>query len=341
MSGHTIWAAFGKAVGAELREDVSIQGVSGLTHQVDAICVDDKGDRVIVVSAEPNPRVAALMQGDIQQTLPGKHVIVARPIPVDLPAIARGIAANFGTSHLDLAAMGKSLDAAKEKVGEEPSGLEAYHALLDPIAASFKHLNLPPLNQILAAVQQMAMLDWKEIENQVKTNPAGIVVPLANLLTTDSAAIDRQHGICPLPLYEFTEGDWDLFLAARDKDAIEERLKALGIHQYFFPSPDQVALGLVDRRRMSVGEVNMALKATPAMGHPFSPAELMPDTPVNEIVDHLTDLGYLVEGEVGLEVTSEGTSTRATVKFRPREGLVSKLLQRFNLNVSVSPKDFL
>lgn len=341
MNGHTIWSAFGKAIGAELREDTDIQGVSGLTHRVDAICVDDKLERVIIISAEPNPRVAALMQVDIQQTLPNKHVIVARPIPIDLPAIARGVVSNFGTSNLDFGALSQSIEESRDREGNIPVGIEPYTTLLAPIAASFKHLNLPPLNQILAAVQQMAMLDWREIEGQIKTNPSSVIVPLSNLLQSDIAATDREHGICPLPLYEFTEEDWELFLSYRENEAIEEKLKALGIYQYFFPAPDQVALGLVDRRGMTVGEVNGALAATPQMGHPFSNSELTPDVPIREVVEQLTELGYLVEGEFGLEVTNEGTSTRASVKFRPRESIVSKIIQRFSMNLSVSPKDLL
>jgi hypothetical protein len=54
-------------------------------------------------------------------------------------------------------------------------------------------------------------------------------------------------------------------------------------------------------------------------------------------------IGLLVEGEMGLEITENGTKARTIVKFRPREGFVSKLIQRFavNANVNISPKDFI
>src|ERR1700730_11518509 len=60
------WDVFGRALRAEPKDYLTIRGSSGLDHFVEAIFVDDKSKRVIIVSAEPNPRIAALMRVDVQ-----------------------------------------------------------------------------------------------------------------------------------------------------------------------------------------------------------------------------------------------------------------------------------
>jgi hypothetical protein len=62
-----------------------------------------------------------------------------------------------------------------------------------------------------------------------------------------------------------------------------------------------------------------------------------------DLIETLSELGYLAEGEHGVEVTPAGQTTRMQLKFRPREGLISKLINRFtvNANISASIKDIL
>ena len=57
----------------------------------------------------------------------------------------------------------------------------------------------------------------------------------------------------------------------------------------------------------------------------------------------LKDLGYIAEGEHGIEVLAAGQISRMTIKYRPRKSLPKKLINRctLNANVSVNPKDFL
>ena len=121
-------------------------------------------------------------------------------------------------------------------------------------------------------------------------------------------------------------------LSGRKIDDIEERLKTLGIFQYFFPPPDQIALGFTDGNSAPIGTIVSAIELAPAMGHPLAAPELVNGgvDPVG-IVEQLVDQGLLVEGEIGYEVTEDGKRQRATVRFRPREGLISKILQRFNV----------
>jgi hypothetical protein len=336
------WDAFGRALRAEPRDYLTVRGSSGLDHFVEAIFVDDKSKRVIIVSAEPNPRIAALMRVDVQAAFAGTRVLVARPIAFDIAAFARQMVQWFGLVNLPLdvlLAHIKAIEAQKD----DPEAAKKLMSVFSPSGFTFQNITLPIVNQILAAIHQLALLDWQAIMEGFKQDPPSPIIPLTNLLTMDSMAVDRQHGICPLPLYEFTENDWELFLSGRRIDDVEERLRALGIFQYFFPPPDQIALGFADRNSASIGTIASAIELAPAMGHPLAEPELVNGRvdPVS-IVEQLVDQGLLVEGEIGCEVTEDGNTQRATVRFRPREGLISKLLQRLNVKfeATVNPKDW-
>ncbi len=336
-----VWDVFGRALRAEPRDNLTIRGSSGLDHVVEAIFVDDKSKRVIIVSAEPNPRIAALMRVDVQATFADTRVLVARPISFDISAFARRMAQEFGLVNLPigvLLANIKGIQAHKD----HPDTVKYLKSLFSSLGFTL-NITLPVVNQILAAIQELALLDWQAIRESFGQDPPSPIIPLTNLLTRDSMAIDRQNGICPLPLYEFTENDWELFLSGRKIDDVEERLKALGIFQYFFPPPDQIALGFADRNSAPLATIASAIELAPAMGHPLASPELVngPVDPVS-IVEQLIDQRLLVEGEIGFEVTKDGNTQRATVRFRPREGLISKLLQRFNvkIDVTVNPKDW-
>jgi hypothetical protein len=52
-------------------------------------------------------------------------------------------------------------------------------------------------------------------------------------------------------------------------------------------------------------------------------------------------MGYIVEGEHGWEVSPAGRTSRMAIKYRPREGVITKIINRFtiNANVSINPKD--
>src|ERR1700740_108337 len=89
------WGVFGRALRAEQRDYTTIRGSSGLNHDVEAIFVDDKSKRVIIVSAEPNPRIAALMRVDVQAVFADTRVLVARPIAFDIAAFARHVVQEF------------------------------------------------------------------------------------------------------------------------------------------------------------------------------------------------------------------------------------------------------
>jgi hypothetical protein len=43
----------------------------------------------------------------------------------------------------------------------------------------------------------------------------------------------------------------------------------------------------------------------------------------------------LVEGEIGYELTAEGQQQRAIVRFKPREALISKIINRISVKINL------
>jgi len=168
------------------------------------------------------------------------------------------------------------------------------------------------------------------------------VVRFGSLVALDPAELDRQMGICSVPLYEFSIGEAEVFHAGSDVERAREILKARDIFQYFFPAPDHLALGLIEKNHLSPSALVEWLRRPPDIGHPFGPLELIDrNLQFNEIVDALKDRGFSVEGEVGLELTDSGQISRATVKFKPREGFLSKLSNVVSINIDLNLKDLL
>jgi hypothetical protein len=56
------------------------------------------------------------------------------------------------------------------------------------------------------------------------------------------------------------------------------------------------------------------------------------------MIDTLKD-SYVIEGERTLEVTEAGKSIRETLKFKPRESLISKIINQFSVKIDL--KDLL
>jgi hypothetical protein len=146
------WDVFGRALRAEARDYSTIRGASGL----EAIFIDDKSKRVIIVSAEPNPRIAALMRVDVQAAFADARVLVARPIAFDIAAFARQMVQKFGLVNFPLNVL---TEAVKEIMS------------LSPLGFTFQKITLPIVNQILAAIQELALLDWQAIAESYKQSP--------------------------------------------------------------------------------------------------------------------------------------------------------------------------
>jgi len=132
--------------------------------------------------------------------------------------------------------------------------------------------------------------------------------------------------------------DAEVVQRGSDLEAIRDVMRRQQIFQFFFPSSDQLALGLVDRGLRQPSQVLDELSKAPSLGHPFGPAELTsPQLPIGETIDALQEKGLLVEGDIGLEMTGNAQSIRASVRFKPREGIVSKIAN--NVSIKLDLKD--
>lgn len=348
-----LWRSFSNALGAEYQAVDAVRGHSGINHQIQALAVDEVHSRLIVVSSEPNSRIAALVQGDVQSAYPEKNVLLVRPIVIDLSAIAKKVFQSIEFAELgpvELEALGTYLKALQENPAditksEKSDRLknlspEALVKAFDAIGKAFNHVYLPPVDQIVSVIQQASNIDWDVFKNSIASDAQKPIFSFGKLLEFDALAADRSLGVCPLPLYEFTENDWDLFFNSRTED-IQQRLQDLNIYQYFYPSPDHLTLGFVERGLSKEAEVKDAVDAAPSIGHPFGRMEIISANDIAGILDGLKGAGYVAEGEYGIEITPTGDTVRSTIKFRPREGVITRILNRISLNLSLSGKDFL
>lgn len=179
-------------------------------------------------------------------------------------------------------------------------------------------------------IQQLSHLDFRTAFHDGKLS-------LSTLLAVDFIEIDRRLGICYMPLYELSGENWEMFASGRDGDAIEEKLKDIGVRQYFFPPLHHAALGIIDRGRKDEAAIREDLPFADRLEHPLQRPELVDaDVEICDIVDALQERGLVAEGEVGFEITEQGHQVRGTVKFRPREAFISRFLNKVNLEFKLS-----
>jgi hypothetical protein len=340
-----IWNTIGAALGAEVRDATTIRGLSGQDHLVQAVAVDDKTNRVILFSAEASPRLASLMQADVQATIPNAHVLVARPVIFNIAEVMRRIVGAYGSGALDPSKIAIALQKNsknRKKVDQQTNSFnEKIGPVIKPLFETAVKVQLPLSVQVMDIVEQLINIDW---QSEFLKSPSleGFLQTIFSVANTDSSEHDRRLGVCPVPLYEFTESDYELFLSGTDLDEIRARLKTLGIYQYFFPPPDHLLLGLTDKQITENGSLVLAAEQAPAHGHPIgnpeifsSPATLM------ETLEELTGQGYVAEGEFGVTITEKGREIRQNIQIRPREGLINKIARIVSIKVDLSLKDLL
>ena len=234
-----VWDSFARALETEPREHKVLTGVSGLEHPVQMLGVDEKRNRIIAVSSEPNARVAALMQVDVQAAMPNMKVLVARPIVFDLGVIVRSIFPDDNSAVFDtrkFASFGERLNKLPDKVKKRIIDRQV-SSFLPQIIRAFESVTLPTITQIMDIIQQFNNLDWNKNLLAVKYDSQNASISLANLRHIDNLEIDRRNGVCPLPLYELSERDWGLLTGDKHLDDLRERLKNSWNISVFFSCP--------------------------------------------------------------------------------------------------------
>lgn len=334
------------AAETEPREVKAIRGASGHSHPVVALGVDENRKRVVMLSGEADARLASLAQGDIQAAMPSVKVVMARPIAINLSHIANFISSALGTVSIgqkEFDWMNQNKDEFEEKI--KNASKQTSDLINQAIATPFGAMALNMVAVIKEAIQQLSLIEieQKQAINDHKDETGNKAIPtfdISKLKLLDPAEADRIMGVCSIPLYDFTEQDIEELKSRQAPELAKKLLKEHDIYQYFFPSADQLTLGLVERSTSNVTELINQLTSTPLEGHPFGSLEIIDNkVQIDDLVPALKEMGLLVEGEVGIEVSPEGKKYRATVKFKPREGLISKLSKIFSVKIDFSLRD--
>jgi hypothetical protein len=250
-----IWKSISSAMGVEMREATSIRGSSGQDHPVQAIAVDDKTSRVLIFSAEPSPRIAALMQADVKATLPDAHVLVARPVIFDLSQIARRVLEKSGDFDIQaIAAFLTQSSVAQESTNEIVQ--TKIGPVIKPLFETASKVQLPVSVQVMDIVEQVTNLDWQSSFLATPTLEA-FVSTLLSITSLDSAAADRRLGICPIPLYDFSEADYELLLSGKNIEEVQARLKAIGIEKIGLQIRTQLIQGRSIQQRAGISVLNV------------------------------------------------------------------------------------
>jgi len=354
------WKTFAMVLGTEPRPDNVIRGISGLSHELASLSVDEKHNRLLIVPNEVSARTTALIRADIQATMPETRVIAARPVTFDLGYLIRAIfssADNAHNAHEMITELLKetqpkpkprntSKKKRKSKSVKAPRPSPVVTPIIKQIGAAAEPLmraaigsGVSPYYSIQEVLYQLSILDWHEIL-QTMDNETGIrKISLRRLYEHDNFQRDREFGICSIPLYDFDEDIWEALLYNANHDDVRETLKKLNVYQYFFPPPDSTALGFVDHGLQTPETVIEALERAGVSGHPPGRNEILSDPhTLPELVDALKDRNLLVEGEVGLEKTAEGEIIRSTVRFTPRESIFQVLARQFGVKINIDAK---
>ncbi|MFQ5923542.1 MAG: hypothetical protein ACE5M4_11935 [Anaerolineales bacterium] len=347
------WNSFIRAAEAEPTEPRSLIGASGLHHPVVALGVDDSKKRLIVVSSDPDGRSAALAQSDIQASLQDYQVVSARPIAINLSKVAGGLVDLLGKAEIGQSDL--------HRISELQNQSEVQKQLMERRMKKLLEVGFLPALQALSYASLNAAAAWQDVIMQLshlELVPAGEddviqqqpedgstpipTIRFGSLKALDPAELDRQMGICSVPLYEFREDEVELFHSGVDIDAAREILRHHNVLQYFFPPPDHVALGLIETGPLTPDALIEQVSRSPEIGHPLGPPELVSTAiGLHDLVDALGERGLSVEGEVGIELTDDGTRTRASVRFSPREGFLSKLSKIVSVKIDISLRDLL
>ncbi|AVA20647.1 MULTISPECIES: hypothetical protein [unclassified Rhizobium] len=343
------WRAFAEALDFEVASKARLDGRSGLEHEFFTVGIDENRKRLLLISKEMDPKLAALVHSDMALANPEYNVLTARPVTLDTYHIASVVSGLIGGTELDLTAFQTAAESFTNALKANPlpqgndvgSTLTNAQKILDlagvssfimPVLRGSIISGLGVSEQLVLFIRQMAAIDLNRVF--VKNESNNQTISFAPMLEVDSQAADRGRGLCPVPLFELDQRDWDLFSTNIRKDDIKERLGSLGLSQYFFPPLDHAALGLIDRGIAELKTLANVAELSERIGHPIGKMEIVKGpSDVRNIVDQLHDRNLIVEGEMGFTITEAGQEMRATVKFRPREGLLFKLIDRMSIKL--------
>jgi hypothetical protein len=325
------WTNVLRAAEAEPKAARSIRGASGIQHPIIALGFDEDRRRLLLVSGEHDARTAAMAQVDVQAALENTQVLVARPIALNFTSLAKIVVDMLGKETI-------TSDDITGLSGKPGQFSDALKQVLGPSLAPLDFISNIPLNtlaQWMNSIQQLAYCNFTFEDTEDPTKKR-FKIDLRKLAELDPVEHDSQFGICPVPLYSLTADEVELLNGSPNLDDVREVLRQRHVLQYCFPPPDQLALGLIERGSTSPSSVLDQLTLAPSIGHPQGEMELIAQgTKLLEVIDALQDRRLVVEGEIGLEISPSGRQIRTLLKFKPREGLISKIISRFSVSVDL------
>jgi hypothetical protein len=329
------WDTLLKSVETEPLEVASLKGASGLNHPILRAGIDEARRRLVVISGESDARSAALAQADIQAEMRGARVVLARAAPINLGVVAEQFARIVGGNVLTREHVAALAEA--QKSGDEVSqkAFNEFAELIKPAIAGYEIATVDWLGFFKEVVHQLSLLAI------VYDSDEFTGFDVSGLVALDPVEVDRRVGVCSIPLYDFDREDTELFRGSTDIEAARDVLRRRGILQYFFPPPDHLALGLIEAApRSHVRDPLRIVGAAPDAGHPLGPNELVPqDVLFSDLLSVMKEQGLVVEAEACQELSEHGRTTRISVKGQPREGIISKLVNRFSVSVDLNLKD--
>jgi hypothetical protein len=341
------WKSFLHAVETEPRDVSVLIGSSGLSHPVVALGVDDKRRRVVIISGEPDARVAAMAHGDIQASMPSIKVIMARPAAVNLGAVAQLLAQLIGKTSIgqeQINWLAEHKEDMQKFASEHADGI--IDRIGNAISGPYMIASLNILATVKEMIQQLALVEIETKPSQRQDELEGpTVMPtlhLSRLMALDPVEVDRRMGVCSVPLYDFSPAEVEIMHSGTRIDEVRNSLKERHIFQYFFPAPDHLVLGLAEEQSLKPVDIVDRLSRVPKIGHPYGEMEIVDrKIKITEIINALQERGLLIEGELGVEISESGEKLRSVVRFKPREGLLARISRLISIKIDLSLKDIL
>ena len=350
------WAGFARGLGFEPREQAELIGQSGQTHQFASLAIDEKQKRLLLVSKLLDPKMASLVHWDVATALPEYRILTTRQVTLDFQMLAQAAVRVTGSPILNLATIlpsptervsGRKNKKKKTDAHEEISKVPLVDATKEalgrfaepfiPFVRAAEGSGIGFAEHLISIVRQATAYDWPNI---ISNNAKGeTIFNIESILKIDGQMWDRESGICPFPIYEMSEVELELLKSGTDIEAIHELLNRIGISQYFRPPVDQAALAIIDRGMGIPERIKAAVDVLQSSGHLLTDSELLPPTKsIPELLEQLTEAGYIAEGERQIEITKDGKTIRDSIKYRPREAAFFKLFR--NLSISVETKNW-
>jgi hypothetical protein len=324
------WEPFLKAVSVAPSTETTIVGKSGVRHDILAIGADEKQRRLALIVPAPSGRDAALVQSDIQHANPDWHVIVARPVGIGIHQLAAGLSEYFGTNDLRLIHMLRHKDDVEGFFeGFMNHMKETNRAVLAdaPIGwLAYVQQGLRQLHDLRTA--------WIEPTNPIEAGEHGILrtggIDLSIAMKISPTGEDLLYGVCPVDLVGISKEEQSTLFHGGHVDDVRAALAKHGIYDYYFPPRDHTVLSIMDRApTLPTARLREATVVAEKVGHPPSQNALVPSSSsFDEMLDLMKQHNLVIEGTLSVELTADGKAVRNEIKYKPREGFVSKLLNK-------------